>query len=205
MSATMLRPRTGDDEATDAALVARAAIGDRRAFDELYRRHVDMVYRRLTRLVGPVPERDDLAQEVFVDLYKALPSFRGEAAFGTFVYRVVVNIAYEHLARLTRQRNRTTSLEPAQLEELVALDGDPEARTRHGELLAEALELLSTLTPEKRIAFVLRVVEGLPLEEIGVLVGASAAAVGQRVKFAEREMAARRERTAKRNAQRGRS
>ena len=60
-----------------------ASRGDRPAFDALYRSHVDWVYRRLSRLVGLDPERDDLVQQVFVEAYRALPRFRGESSFST--------------------------------------------------------------------------------------------------------------------------
>src|SRR5689334_10388529 len=67
----------------DRALLDRAAQGDRHAFTELYRRHVDAVHRRLSHLVGPDPEREDLLQQVFLDVFRSIASFRGESAFST--------------------------------------------------------------------------------------------------------------------------
>ena len=78
---------------SDQALVERARGGDRGAFDELYRRHADLVWSRLGRLLGPDPEREDLLQQIFFEVFRDLWRFRGEAAFRTFLYRVVVNIA----------------------------------------------------------------------------------------------------------------
>ena len=167
-------------------LIARALRGERKAFDAIYRLHADAVYRRLSRLVGPDPEREDLVQQVFVDVFRGLPSFRGDAAFSTWLYRIVVHVAYEHLRR---RRRRPAS--PATLEAIAELvDGalSPEAAARQRQELERALGYLGKLDPKKRIAFVLRVVEGLSLDEIGELVGAKAPAVGQRVKYAQREL-----------------
>ena len=172
----------------DRLLVERAAQGDRRAFDDLYRRWSDFVWHRLGRLLGPDPEREDLLQQVFLDTYRALPRFRGDAAFSTWLHRIVVNVAYDHLRR--RKRRPTNPLE---LEEIAALASpamSPEATARRREELLRIASYLDRLKPKKRIAFVLRVVDELALEEIGGLVGASAATVGQRVYHAERELAA---------------
>ena len=88
---------------SDQALVERARGGDRGAFDELYRRHADLVWSRLGRLLGPDPEREDLLQQIFFEVFRDLWRFRGEAAFRTFLYRVVVNIACDHLKRRARR------------------------------------------------------------------------------------------------------
>lgn len=196
----LLATRVSQREAAPAApagddrrLCEAAAGGDRNAFEELYRRHADAVYRRMTRLVGPVAEREDLVQHVFFDAYRALPGFRGEAAFSTFLYRIVVNVAYDHL----RKRKHLT-LGDEELATLVAPGLSPEAAAREREQMARALRCLAALKPQKRIAYVLRVVEGLSLDEIGVLVGANAPAVGQRVKHAQRELEAMVDRLARR-------
>jgi len=189
-----IRDESMGREDPDAALVRAIVDGDRAAFDRLYRRHVDSVFRRLTRLVGPDPERDDLVQHIFLDVFRALPRFRGDAAFTTFLHRVVVNVACDHLRR---RKHTPVRLEPESLAALPS-GASPELDLRQRQALERALELLSRLKPKKRVAFVLRVVEGLSLEEIGTLVGATAAAVGQRVKHAQRELLAMAERSARR-------
>ena len=188
----------GAEADRDAEWVRRAAAGDRQAFDDLYRRHAGAVHRRLTRLVGPVAEREDLLQQVFLDVFRALPSFRGDAAFSTWLHRVVVNVAYEHL-RAARRRP-LVPVAPDDLGQVAAPDASPEAVARAREEVARALGYLAALKPKKRIAFVLRVVEGLPLDEIARLVGANAPAVGQRVKHAQRELAAMAARDSRRSA-----
>ena len=148
----------------DCALVQRATRGDRQAFSELYRRHVEPTYRRLTHLLGPDPEREDLVQQVFLEVFRSIPSFRGESRFATWLYRVIVNVAYEHLRR--NRRRALCPLAADSLDLVVAAGTSPEAAARQRQQVALALTLLGRLKPDKRIAFVLRVVEGLSLEEI---------------------------------------
>jgi RNA polymerase sigma-70 factor (ECF subfamily) len=195
------RPESGaPGDATDpsTALVARAIDGERRAFDELYRLHVASAYRLLTRLVGSTADRDDLIQLVFLEAFRSLPGFRGDAAFSTWLHRIVVHVAYRHLRREKRARTGEVPVEPP------ATAASPEASARRHEELGRALRYLSALKPDKRIAFVLRVVEGMSLDEIGALVGANAPAVGQRVKHAQRELAAMAERDRRRTGEEAR-
>jgi RNA polymerase sigma-70 factor (ECF subfamily) len=180
-------PSPSGPEGVDAATVGRALGGDRRAFDELYRRHVDRVARLLARLVGAPPDREDLIQQVFLEAFRSLGAFRGDAAFSTWIYRIAINVAHDHLRRA--RRRPAAPLGERALAELVAPATDPEQAAHKRQELARALALLDKLKPKKRIAFVLRTVEGLSLDEIGALVGASAPAVGQRVKHAQRELA----------------
>jgi RNA polymerase sigma-70 factor (ECF subfamily) len=182
----------------DAALVAAARAGDRTAYQTLYRRHLPSVFARVTRIVGPVPEREDLVQHVFIDLHRALPKFRGEARFSTFLHRIAVNVACDHLERMRRERRVTAPLEGERAEQLVAPAPSPEAQARQRQELASVLAHLEALRPKKRVAFVLVVVEGLSLAEAGEILGAHPDAVKQRVLAARRELAARLERAARR-------
>jgi RNA polymerase sigma-70 factor, ECF subfamily len=175
--------------AKDASLVDAAAGGDRGAFAELYRRHLDSVYARLTRVIGPAPERDDLVQQIFLDVYRALRRFRGDAAFSTFLHRIVLNVACEHLERRRRGRGRSEPLEARQIETLVAPGASPEQRARQREELARLFALLEGLSPKRRAAFVLVAIESLPLEEAAALLDANPAAIKQRVLEARRELA----------------
>ncbi len=184
------RPLSGAAEALvdrDEDVVRRAMGGDRQAFDDLYRRHVDMVWRRLGRLIGPDPDREDLVQQIFFEVFRALDRFRGEAAFATFLHRVMLNIAFDHLKR---RGKRPAAADPELLAGLCDQGASPEAHAAQRERLAATSALLDRIKPKKRIAFVLRVVEGLSLEEIGALVDATPAAVAQRVRHAQAEIEA---------------
>jgi RNA polymerase sigma-70 factor (ECF subfamily) len=189
MSSTSLRRSTGSAAATDANLVAAAAGGDRNAFAELYRRHLDSVYARLTRVIGPAAERDDLVQQIFLDVYRALGRFRGDAAFSTFLHRIVLNVACEHLERRRRGHGRNEPLEARQVETLIAPGASPEQRARQREELARLFALLEGLSPKRRAAFVLVAIECMPLEEAAALLDANPAAIKQRVLEARRELA----------------
>lgn len=177
------------DAVDDMTLARAAAAGDRRAFADLYRRHLDSVYARVTRMVGPVPERDDLVQQIFLDLHRALPRFRGDAALTTFLHRIVLNVACEHLERRRRGRARSEPLDDRQLETLTAPGASPEQRARQRQELRRLFQHLEHLSPKRRAAFVLVAVEGLPLEDAAALLNASAPAIKQRVLEARRELA----------------
>lgn len=184
---SVTRPAAPDPD-RDVALAERHNGGDRDAFEELYGRHVDAVYARLTRLIGPGAEREDLTQEVFIGLHRALPTFRGEAAISTLIYRITVNVACEHLRR--RGRRPTVGLDDATLAALIAPEPTPEAAARRREEVARVLRGLDRLKPRKRVALLLRVVDGLSLEEIGALVDATAETVAKRVQHGMRELTA---------------
>ena len=179
----------------DAALVTRFLDGDRAAYTMLYQRYAEKVFARLTRLVGPGADREDLLQQVFLGLFRALPSFRGEAALSTFIYRITIHVACDHLRRRHR---RPVDYDAADLDELIDGSPSPEARARqHGEL-RQILVLLERIKPAKRIAFVLVAVEGMSLDEAAMLVEAKPEAVKQRVLHARRELMAMMERAEKR-------
>jgi RNA polymerase sigma-70 factor (ECF subfamily) len=191
-----LSPSASVETPSDEQLVARAQRGDATVLEQLYRRHVGFVWSRLTRLIGPEPEREDLVQQVFLELHHALPRFRGEARFATFLYRIVSNVCCDHLQR---HRNRPRVVPLDALEETRDPRPSPEewvGRVREIEL---SWRLLDRIAPKKRIAFLLRVVEGLSLEEISAVVGARPPAVWARVRAAERELStlAQRHRTAR--------
>jgi RNA polymerase sigma-70 factor (ECF subfamily) len=170
----------------DADLVARHLADDPLAFAEIYRAHAGAVFRRLTRILGPVPEREDLTQDVFLALHRALPRFRGDAALGTLIQRIAINTAYEQLRR--RSRRPVSPVDAAFFDEIVAPIASPESRAATREELARVFECLARIKPKKRIALLLRVVDGLDFDEIGRLVDASPETVAKRVQHGQREL-----------------
>jgi len=178
-----------EPENDDAAVIAAARQGDGAAFARLFRRHADAVRTRITRLVGPVAERDDLVQQVFIAFYRALPGYRGDAKLSTFLHRIAVNKAYDYL------RVRSHRAESADLPDAEALV-EHVSPTLHDQVAARAdlvrmLALLDHLSPKKRIAFVLVAVEGCSLAEAAALVGAEEDTVKQRALGARRYLLAR--------------
>ena len=173
--------------AEDLALVERHRAGDPTAFAQIYRAHAAAVHRRLSRLLGPVPEREDLLQDVFLALHRALPTFRGDAALGTLVQRIAINKACELLR--ARYRRPTTPVDGAYFDTLVSR-GSLEDQASAREELAAVFACLGRIKPKKRVALLLRVVEGMSFEEIGVLVDATPEAVAKRVQHGHRELTA---------------
>ena len=170
----------------DDERVARYLDGDPDAFAELYRAHVDSVYRRLSRILGPIPEREDLTQEVFVSLHRALPRFRGESTLSTFIQRIAINVALDHLRACGRRP--ASPVDTRYFDQLCAPQASPEARAEHRERLAHVLACLAKLKPKKRIALVLRVVDGMSFDDIARLVEATPEAVAKRVQHGQREL-----------------
>jgi RNA polymerase sigma-70 factor, ECF subfamily len=189
----MRAPAARDDD----ALIAAARDGDQAAFTALFRRHGDRVRTQLTRLIGPVADRDDLVQQVFLGLHRALPTYRGEASLATYLHRVTVNAAYDHLrARKRRKDDETDAIDDDELAGSGPNDGRDHAEARSR--LSRMFALLRHLDPDKRIAFVLVAVEGLSLAEAAALVGASPDAVKQRALAARRDLTFLIERDARR-------
>lgn len=175
----------------DDALVDAARAGDHAAYTALYQRYAQRVFARLTQFVGPIGEREDLLQQVFLELYRALPAFRAEASIGTFIYRITVNVTFDYLRR---RRRRPHDFSDAALDELVDAEPSPEERTRRRDEIGQVLRLLERVKPAKRIAFSLVAVAGLSLDEAAVLVDAGVDVVKQRVLHARRELIAMLER-----------
>ena len=177
------------ERAEDDAIIAAIRAGNLDGFAELYRRHADKLYALFTRLVGPLGEREDLLQETFVEAYRALPSFRGESAFATFLHRIAVRVGCDFLSR--RTRSERVIFDEHMLDELAAAQASPEDRAVSRLELARSFELLDSLSAKRRAAFVLVAVEGLSLAEAGQALGIDEQAVKQRVLSARKELAAK--------------
>lgn len=154
--------------ATEQELVARARSGSERAFDELVSRHSGPVYRLAARLLADRAAAEDVAQEVFVRAWRALPSFRGEAAFGTWLHRIAVNESNRLLAREARRELVVYEDVMANVPDLAADVSQAAERAERRETL-EAL--LAELPGHYRAAVVLRDVEGYSNEEAAGLLG----------------------------------
>jgi RNA polymerase sigma-70 factor (ECF subfamily) len=150
---------------TDIDLVNRARSGDKRALETLVVRHAPRVNRLAAHLLGDLEEARDAAQESLVKLCTRLRQFRGEAQFGTWLHRMVVNTCRD---RMAWQRVRRT--EPLLLEETAigdGGDGDPARLALLGDLRRDVADALAKLSRDQRIAVVLRDAFGLSYEEIG--------------------------------------
>ncbi len=146
-------------------LLERARAGDRRAMGELYETHARRVYTVVRRLVGDDHLAEDLAQEAWVRAFEKLHLFRGEAAFGTWIYRLATNVA---LNRLRRSSKRDGVEAAAELPRVVKA---PDEAVVNRRVLAIALD---QLPPGYRRVLVLHDIEGWTHEEIAVSLNCSA-------------------------------
>lgn len=128
----------------DAQLVTRAQSGDEQAFAELVRRHSDRVFRLAVSILGKefIPEAEDVAQEVFLKVHHAIGTFRGEAEFSSWIYRITFNQAVNLKARV---RFRSPHTDESVLDEVAALGPSPHAQAEAAQrdhALAECVETL---------------------------------------------------------------
>ena len=146
----------------DAADASRAAGGDFRAFERLYRAHVNRIHALARRMLNP-DEASEATQDVFVRAWQKIGSYRGEAAFGTWLHRLAVNVLLGRRQVLKLERER-------HLEDDSALELLP-AKVRHPDLSVDFDAAIVKLPPGARQVFVLHDVEGYRHEEIATLLG----------------------------------
>jgi RNA polymerase sigma-70 factor (ECF subfamily) len=163
--------------------VAEAAAGGREAFDELVGRHQARIFNLARALVGDDGEADDLTQETFIRVWRALGRFRGDSAFRTWLYRVAINVIRSHLAARSRRRAvwgwwRPDTPGGAKTALDVADATDMERDAMRRELIDRAL---AALPPDLRMAVTLRDVEGLEYREIAAALGVPIGTVMSRI------------------------
>lgn len=159
-------PDPGEPE---RALLAAARAGDRAAQDALVRRYLADVYRVTFRLLGRRERAEDATQDTFVNALQALPRFRGESSFRTWLLRIAANAARSQGRRWTRSRE--TALTEADGE--IGDPADPGREVERREQLARVERALALLPPKQRLTVALRVQQGLSFREIAVLAGGS--------------------------------
>ena len=180
---------------TDQELVRRVKRGDRSAFDLLFVRYQHKILSLVGRFFSDPEEIEDIAQEAFVKAFRALPSFRGESAFYTWLYRIAINTAKNHLAvKARRPAGVDVDVEDAQL-----LDGahalregeGPEAALARDQLAAEIERGIADLPDDLRNALALREFDCLSYEQIAAIMECPVGTVRSRI-FRARETIDRR-------------
>lgn len=174
-------PSNQADDPTDAQLVARSLARDHEAFGQLIDRHVSTIVTLAYRMVGNQAEAEDLAQEAFLAAFKALPTFRADAKFSTWLYRIASNKCKDWL-RVKRPGQGQYDVDADdQLDLHVAEDRTPEDLLSQQQVAKELNQAIQRLPPLYREAFVLKHIEGLSYEEMEDILGVGGDTLKMRV------------------------
>ncbi|MDE2397698.1 MAG: RNA polymerase sigma factor RpoE [Burkholderiales bacterium] len=179
---------------SDALLVERVKLGDQRAFEMLVVKYQRRIERLIGRMVRDVDLIQDIAQETFIRAYRALPQFRGESAFYTWLYRIAVNTAKKQLVDLKRDpvisesslAVRDDGDETSRVENELSDGETPEALLASKEIAAAVNGAVAGLSEDLRQAITLREIEGLSYEEIAEVMNCPIGTVRSRI-FRARE------------------
>jgi RNA polymerase sigma-70 factor (ECF subfamily) len=184
------------DREIDLQLVERVREGDKRAYGLLVEKYRRKLMRLLSRMVRDADEIEDIAQETFIKAYRALPQFRGDAAFYTWLYRIAVNTAKNYLA--AKGRGMQTLSDQAMDEEdepderLMAQDiGTPESELLSKQVAYAVDAAVDALPEELRQAITLREIEGMSYEEIAEAMNCPIGTVRSRIFRAREAIAAK--------------
>lgn len=148
---------SGAAEPSDGDLVARFQAGDENAFVMLMQRHERRVYNLAYRMLGGPEDARDATQDVFLSCFRHLPSFRGEAAFSTWLHRIAINACYD----MARRRKPVSSLEDDLVEQPGTVDHADQAAAS-----ADVQRALLQVQPEFRMVLILHELQDWPLEDI---------------------------------------
>jgi RNA polymerase sigma-70 factor, ECF subfamily len=179
------------DREVDQQLVERAQRGDKHAFELLVAKYQRRLARLISRFVRDAAEVEDVTQEAFIKAYRALPAFRGESAFYTWLYRIGINTAKNYLLSLGRRAPTTTSFDAEEAEGFEEAGLLQEVSTPENELMSkQVVEVvnasLQQLPDDLRTALTLREIEGLSYEEIATVMNCPVGTVRSRI-FRARE------------------
>jgi RNA polymerase sigma-70 factor (ECF subfamily) len=184
------------DREIDQQLVERAQRGDKGAFDLLVTKYQRKLGRLLSRFIRDPAEVEDVAQEAFIKAYRALPSFRGDSAFYTWLYRIGINTAKNYLVALGRRAPTVTEFDSDEAESFE--DGEqlrdintPESMLMSKEIGSTVNAAMEDLPEDLRTAITLREIEGLSYEEIASIMNCPIGTVRSRIFRAREAIAAR--------------
>jgi RNA polymerase sigma-70 factor (ECF subfamily) len=179
------------DREIDQQLVERAQRGDKKAFELLVIKYQRKLARLLSRFIRDAGEIEDVTQEAFIKAYRALPSFRGDSAFYTWLYRIGINTAKNYLVAMGRRAPTSTEFDSEDAETFE--DGDqlrdvntPEAELLSKEIAQTVNDTMQQLPEELRTAITLREIEGLSYEDIAAFMNCPIGTVRSRI-FRARE------------------
>jgi RNA polymerase sigma-70 factor (ECF subfamily) len=167
----------------DLELARRAASGDRAAQRQIFLEQRTYVHRALYRILGSNREIEDLVQDAFIEIFRALRSFRGDSSLGRWCQTIAVRIAY-----LTISRRRAPTVDLALVDDGLASDVDVRRAVQMREAARRLYAALDRIEPKQRIAFALAAIDGRPLAEVAQLTNSTMFAIKTRLWRARREL-----------------
>ena len=186
----MLSPMVGQNNSVDKQLVERVRRGDKRAFDLLILKYQHKIISIVGRYLGDQNDVQDVSQETFIKAYRAIPNFRGESAFYTWLYRIAVNTAKNHLVSKSRRPpNIDIDIDDGEFQNNSAVLRDnesPQASLATSQMEQVIFRSIENLPSELRIAVTLREFDGLSYEEIARIMDCPVGTVRSRI-FRARE------------------
>jgi len=180
----------------DLELVQRVQRGDRRAFDLLVIKYQRKIMRLLSRMIHDPADVEDVAQEAFIKAYRALPQFRGDSAFYTWLYRIAINTARNWQAARHRRPATVSPLENEDGETFDQIDGlsdhgTPESMMASRQIAETVNAAIEALPEDLRTAIILREIEGMSYEDIASTMQCPIGTVRSRIFRAREAIAAR--------------
>jgi RNA polymerase sigma-70 factor, ECF subfamily len=183
------------DREVDQQLVERAQRGDKHAFELLVAKYQRRLGRLISRFVRNAAEAEDVTQDAFIKAYRALPAFRGDSAFYTWLYRIGINTAKNHLVAQGRRAPTSTPFDSDEAEDFEDASLLHEVATPENELMSKQVvdvvnSSLQELPDDLRTALTLREIEGLSYEEIAEVMNCPIGTVRSRIFRAREAIAA---------------
>ena len=184
------------DREVDQQLVERAQRGDKQAFELLVSKYQRKLARLLSRFIRDATEVEDVTQEAFIKAYRALPTFRGDSAFYTWLYRIGINTAKNYLVAMGRRAPTTTEIDSEEAEGFEDGDQLRDLNTPENEMMSRQVaetvnQTLETLPEDLRSAITLREIEGLSYEDIANIMNCPIGTVRSRIFRAREAIAAK--------------
>ena len=179
------------DNATDKEIIERVKGGEKEAYDLLVLKYQQRVINLISRFVKNHSDALDVSQETFIKAYRALPNFRGESAFYTWLYRIAVNTAKNHLTvqsrKITKSDYDVTDIEQIEGNMSLIEQTTPENLLHKDELQETVLKTIENLPEDLKSAIMLREIDGLSYEDIANVMDCPVGTVRSRI-FRAREM-----------------
>ena len=174
------------DEISNSELVRKSQLGDKSAFEELVKRHQELVFSLSFKLTGNRELANDVAQEAFIRAWKAIGKFRGDSTFGTWIYRITVNTAWT--LRKKAKKHYSLNIEDTQEPVVVDEKKDPELVAINSDLSLVLRKALNQIPLEQRIIVELKNIEGRSHKEIADYLDISVTAAKVRLHRAHQKL-----------------